>query len=107
VLQWSITCVLLLLIHDLGIRRGEWSGSRPGRALPPGKGPPVPIVQETGWAPEPFCAQRLRERTSLPPPGIEPLSAVQGLKSNCPKLSVCDCNFFQSLLQVSKIKCAE
>jgi hypothetical protein len=21
--------------------------------LPPGKGPPVPIVQEVGWAPEP------------------------------------------------------
>jgi hypothetical protein len=25
----------------------EWS--RPGCALPPGKGPPVPIVQEAGW----------------------------------------------------------
>jgi hypothetical protein len=24
---------------------GEWSASRPGRALPPGNGPPVPIVQ--------------------------------------------------------------
>jgi hypothetical protein len=23
---------------------GEWSASRPGRALPPGKEPPVPIV---------------------------------------------------------------
>jgi hypothetical protein len=22
---------------------GEWSASRPGRSLPPGKGPPVPI----------------------------------------------------------------
>jgi hypothetical protein len=32
---------------------GEWSASRPGRALPPGKGPPVPFVQEAGWAPEP------------------------------------------------------
>jgi hypothetical protein len=32
---------------------GEWSATRPGRALPPGKGPPVPIVQEAGWAPEP------------------------------------------------------
>jgi hypothetical protein len=30
---------------------GEWSASRPGHALPPGKGPPVPIVQEAGWAP--------------------------------------------------------
>jgi hypothetical protein len=30
-----------------------WSASRPGRALPPGKGLPVPIVQEAGWALEP------------------------------------------------------
>jgi hypothetical protein len=27
---------------------GEWSPSHLGRALPPGKGPPVPIVQEAG-----------------------------------------------------------
>jgi hypothetical protein len=27
---------------------GESSASRPGRALAPGKGPPVPIVQEAG-----------------------------------------------------------
>jgi hypothetical protein len=32
---------------------GEWSASRSGRALPPGKEPPVPTVQEAGWAPEP------------------------------------------------------
>jgi hypothetical protein len=29
---------------------GEWSASRPGRAFPPEKGPPLPIVQEAGWA---------------------------------------------------------
>jgi hypothetical protein len=29
---------------------GEWSASRPGRALPLGKGPPVPTVREVGWA---------------------------------------------------------
>jgi hypothetical protein len=28
---------------------GEWSASRSGRALAPGKGPPVPTVQEAGW----------------------------------------------------------
>jgi hypothetical protein len=39
--------VQLLLIHDLGTRWGEWSASRPGRPLPPGKGPPVPIGQES------------------------------------------------------------
>jgi hypothetical protein len=43
---------------------GKWSASRPGRALPPGKGPPVPIVQEAGWAPEPVWTQRLKEKSS-------------------------------------------
>jgi hypothetical protein len=43
--------------------RGEWSASRPGRALPPGKGPPVPIVQEAGWDPEPVWTQRLEEKS--------------------------------------------
>jgi hypothetical protein len=32
---------------------GEWSASRPGRTLTQEEGPPVPIVQEGGWAPEP------------------------------------------------------
>jgi hypothetical protein len=41
----------------------EWSASRPGRALAPGKGPPVPIVQEAGWAPEPVRTQRLEEKS--------------------------------------------
>jgi hypothetical protein len=52
---------------------GEWSASHPGRALPPEKGPPVPIVQEAGWASEPVWTQRLEEK-SLPLPGIEPHS---------------------------------
>jgi hypothetical protein len=33
--------VQLLLIHDFGTRWGEWSASRPSRALPPWKGPPI------------------------------------------------------------------
>jgi hypothetical protein len=45
---------------------GEWSASRPGRALPPGKGPPVPIVQEARWVPEPVWTQGLEEITSVP-----------------------------------------
>jgi hypothetical protein len=40
---------------------GEWSASRPGHALPLGKGPPVSIVQEAGWAPG---MQRLEEKSS-------------------------------------------
>jgi hypothetical protein len=39
---------------------GEWSASDPDRALPP-----VPIVQEAGWAPELVWTQRL-EQKSLP-----------------------------------------
>jgi hypothetical protein len=42
---------------------GEWSASRPGRALAPGKGPPVLTVQEAGWASEPICTQRLEEKS--------------------------------------------
>jgi hypothetical protein len=40
---------------------GEWSASRSGSVLRPGKGPPVPIVQEDGWASEPVWTQRLEE----------------------------------------------
>jgi hypothetical protein len=37
-------------LHYTTLDGGEWSASLPGRALPPGKGPPVPIGQEAGWA---------------------------------------------------------
>jgi hypothetical protein len=42
---------------------GEWSASRPGRALAPGKGPLVPTEQEAGWTPEPVWTQRLQEKS--------------------------------------------
>jgi hypothetical protein len=38
----------------------------PAALLPPGKGPPVPIVQEAGWAPEPVWTQRLQEKSFAP-----------------------------------------
>jgi hypothetical protein len=44
---------------------GEWSASRSGHALPPGKGPQVPIEQEAGWAPEPVWTQRLEEKSCV------------------------------------------
>jgi hypothetical protein len=34
----------------------------PAAFLPPGKGPPVLIGQEAGWAPEPVWTQRLEEK---------------------------------------------
>jgi hypothetical protein len=42
---------------------GEWSALRPGRALAPGKGFPVPIVQEPVWASELVWTQRLQEKS--------------------------------------------
>jgi hypothetical protein len=45
---------------------GEWSASRPGCALPPGKGTTVTIEQEAGWAPEPVWTQRLQEKSFVP-----------------------------------------
>jgi hypothetical protein len=45
---------------------GEWSASRPARALPPGKGPPVPIGHEVEWAPEPVWIQRIEEKSFAP-----------------------------------------
>jgi hypothetical protein len=41
------------------------SGQRhaPAALLPPGKEPPVPIVQEAGWDSEPVWTQRLEEQS--------------------------------------------
>jgi hypothetical protein len=50
---------------------GEWSASCLVHALPPGKGPPVPIVQEAGWASEPVSTE-VRGKILLPVTGIEP-----------------------------------
>jgi hypothetical protein len=44
--------------------KGESSASRPGRALPPGKGPPVPIGQEAGWALERVWTQGLEKKNN-------------------------------------------
>jgi hypothetical protein len=42
---------IALLFRDLGALEGdEWSATRPGRSLPPGKDP-VPVLQEAEWAP--------------------------------------------------------
>jgi hypothetical protein len=41
---------------------GEWSESRPGRALTAGNEPPIPTGQEAGWAPEPVQTQGLEEK---------------------------------------------
>jgi hypothetical protein len=59
---------------------GEWSASRPGRALHRGMDPPVPIVQEGGWASEPVWTQRLEEK-SFSPAAIEPPSPRRPVRS--------------------------
>jgi hypothetical protein len=53
------SCSFLTLALD----GSEWSA---GRALPPGKGTPVPIGSEDGWAPEPVWTKRLEEKSSAP-----------------------------------------
>jgi hypothetical protein len=51
------------------------SGQRhaPAALLPPGKGPPVPIGRETGWAPEPVWTQRIEETSNPDRPVGQPV----------------------------------
>jgi hypothetical protein len=44
----------------------EWSASRPAEFYSRGKGPPVPIGQEAGWAPEPVWTQSIEEKSFAP-----------------------------------------
>jgi hypothetical protein len=60
---------------------GEWSASRSGRALAPGKGPPGPPVLEAGWTPVPVWTQRLQEEIISPLPVIEPGSPGHPVRS--------------------------
>jgi hypothetical protein len=46
----------------------------PAALLPPGKGPPVPIGQEAGWAPEPVWTQRLQEKFFAPAGNRTPIA---------------------------------
>jgi Tfp pilus assembly protein PilX len=48
---------------DLSTRRGEWSVSRPNRALPLGKEPPIPIEKEARSASELAWTHRLEEKS--------------------------------------------
>jgi hypothetical protein len=54
---------------------GEWSASRPSRALASGKGPPVPIVQEAGWAIQlEEKSFRLCQGSNLDRPVVQPVA---------------------------------
>jgi hypothetical protein len=66
----------------------ERSASRPGCALPPGKGPPVPIVQEDGWAPEPVWTQGIEEKSSASVRDRTPSSSPQSVttRTEMPRL---------------------
>jgi hypothetical protein len=55
----SFFYISLTPILYIGTGWGEWSESRSGRALASGTGPPVPIVQKAGWAPEPVWTLRI------------------------------------------------
>jgi hypothetical protein len=53
----------------------------PAALYPRGKNPPVPIGREAGWASEPVWTQTLKEKSSLPLPGIEPWSPGRPARS--------------------------
>jgi hypothetical protein len=59
---------------------GEWTPSRHGCALAPGKGPPVPIAQEAGWAPGDLDTEG-KGKILSPLPGIEPRSPGRPARS--------------------------
>jgi hypothetical protein len=47
-----------------------------------GKEPPVPIVQEAGWAPEPVWTQRLEEKSFAPAGNRTPITRSSSLLSD-------------------------
>jgi hypothetical protein len=51
-------------------------------ALPPGKGSPVPIGQEAGWAPEPVWTQRLEEKSFDPAGDRNPIARSSSPQSD-------------------------
>jgi hypothetical protein len=58
----------------------EWSASRPGRALTPGKGPPVPIVQRLGGTRSGLDTEA-RGKILPPLPGIDRRSHGRPVRS--------------------------
>jgi hypothetical protein len=80
---------------------GEWSGSRLGRALPPGKGPPVPIVQEAGWAPETVWTQRIEEKSFAPARDRTPIARMIYVTVQLAAKVITFCNLFYSVSIVS------
>jgi hypothetical protein len=59
---------------------GEWSASRPGCALSPGKEPPVHFVKEAG-GPQIRPGHRGSGKILSPPPGIEARSPSRPARS--------------------------
>jgi hypothetical protein len=50
----------------------------------PGEGPPLPIGQEAGWAPEPIWTNRLEEKSSCLCRGSNPdRSVIQSVVRHC------------------------
>jgi hypothetical protein len=65
--MYRCVCVYIYIYMDSFLTPAldgcDWSGSCPGRALPPGKGPLVPNGLEAGWASELVWTQRLEEKS--------------------------------------------
>jgi len=65
----SFNCRYIAINTTTALDGDEWSASRPDRALPP-----VPIVQEAGWDPEPVWTQRLEEKSFAPDGNQTPIA---------------------------------
>jgi hypothetical protein len=88
---------------------GEWSATRPGRALSPGKEPRYPLVRRLGGPPEPVWTQKLHEKSSAPVGDWTPV--VQSVVRHCTdwatstKVLYIFPLFVRGNFQVDKYKC--
>jgi hypothetical protein len=78
------------------LRWGWVVKATPRPRFTPGKGPPVPIVQETGWASKPVWTQRLEEKSFATARDRAPVdeSVVRQYWQNYPSSYTCTQNVY-------------
>jgi hypothetical protein len=79
--RFGVEEIKLLLIVDLGTRGGWVVTITPRPRISPMIGPPLPIVQEAGWAPKPVWVQRVEKifvylcrESNLDRPVVQPVA---------------------------------
>ena len=94
---------IALLFHDRGARRGWVVSSMPWPHFTPGKDP-VPILQETGWAPGPVWTggKSHPHRDSIPDRPARSQSLYR--LSYRPTLRICNIYFFPTATMVARTR---